>query len=331
MKISILTLAFAAVMLVVPQSLAAPQEAPEALPAQAAPIFLRESVVVSGKLVRIGDLFANVKENAETPVAYAPEPGKRAFFDANWLYRVARAYKLNWKPLSVQVRVVVERDSIVIKREEIEDHILAALIESGVGMDENMSVEVSNHMLRFYVAGDSSATLAVEDISYEQRTMRFTAIIAVPANDPAAPRMRVTGRVYKVSETPVMVRRMLAGEVIARRDIVMIKVRDKRLQNNVILNAEDLIGKAPRRSLRAGTPIHASDVRRPILVPRGSLVTMILRLPDMVLTAKGKALDEGSDGDAVRVVNTQSNTVIDAVVIRTGVVTVRPNGQIAMN
>ena len=354
MRTNILTLAFAGMMLAAPAALAAPASpaspaSPAALAAPAAPavketpavpemlanqadqIFLRESVMVSGKLIRLGDLFANAGETADVPVAYSPKPGKRATFDSNWLYRVAQGYKLKWRPLSIHVKAVVERDSIVIKREEIEDHILAALIDKDVGVDGDMSVEVNNRMLRLYVAGDSDATLYVEDVEFEPRTNRFTAIVTAPVNDPAAPRTRVTGRVFKVSEVPVLNRRMLSGEIISARDIEWIKLRSKRLQNDAILTAEDLIGKAPRRSMRAGAPIRSSEVRRPVLVPRGGLVTIVLRMPDMILTAQGKALDEGSDGDTIRVTNTQSNTVIEAVVSGASIVSVRPTNRVAMN
>ena len=308
-------------------ALAAPLAAPPALAAQA---FLNESVVVGGNVVYLGDLFSEAGENAGAAVAYAPAPGKRAVFDARWLYRVARAYHLDWKPLSPQDQAVVERQSFLIKREEVEDHILAALIDKG--LDADMRVELSNRMLRIHVPGDSSATLAVEDIMFEPRTQRFTAIIAAPANDPAAKRIRVTGRAYRVREVPVLARRVLAGEIIGENDINWLKIRTKRIQNNTVLDAEALIGMTPSRgALRVGAAVRSSDIRRPVLVAKGSLVTMVLRLPNMILTSQGKAIENGSDGDTIRVTNTQSNTVVEAVVIGANKVTVRPLSHVVMN
>ena len=62
---------------------------------------LRESVSVKSKLVRLNDLFSGTGEKADIAVAYAPVPGKRAIFDSRWLYRVARAYGLSWRPLGL--------------------------------------------------------------------------------------------------------------------------------------------------------------------------------------------------------------------------------------
>ena len=69
---------------------------------------------------------ANRADKADAAVAYAPAPGERAIFDARWLYRVARAYRLNWRPLSARQQIVVERVSQIIERSEIVDTIMAA-------------------------------------------------------------------------------------------------------------------------------------------------------------------------------------------------------------
>ncbi len=296
--------------------------------AEAAPVTLRQSVTVSGGMVRLGDLFVPAGDKAEAAVAYAPAPGKRAIFDARWLYRVARAYGLNWRPLSVHEKAVVARESIVIGRREIADHILAALVDEGV--DADMQVELSNRMLRIHIPGDSTATVAVEDVAYDPRTRRFIAIVAAPADDPAARRIRVTGRVHRVIDVPVLTRRVLAGEVIRERDVKWIAMRGDRLQRDTIQDSGALIGKSPRRGLRAGVPVRVSDVRLPVLVPRRSLGTIIYRVRSMTLTARGRALEDGGAGDTVRVANTQSNTVVQAVVTGVNRVSVQPAGPIAM-
>jgi flagella basal body P-ring formation protein FlgA len=61
------------------------------------------------------------------------------------------------------------------------------------------------------------------------------------------------------------------------------------------------------------------------------LVTIILKSPKMTLTAQGKALDDGSDGDTVRITNTQSNKVIEAEVTGPAKVAVLATGLMAMN
>lgn len=292
-------------------------------------VILRGHVVVNSDLVLLGDIFTGAGDKADTPVAYTPAPGKRAVFDARWLSRVARAHGLNWRPTGIRDRTVVKRESFVIGRQEIEDVILAALIDRGA--NPGLEVELSNRMLRLHVAGDATATIAVEDAVFEPRTKRFTAIIVAPADDPSAKRIRVTGRLIKVSDVPVLARRVMSGEIIGEGDIEWIKVRSSRLQRDIILDAGDLVGKSAKRGLRAGKPVRASEVRRPLLVTKSSLVTIILRAPSLLLMSQGRALEHGSDGDTIRVINTQSNKVIEAMVIGPGRVTVRTLDTVALN
>lgn len=292
-------------------------------------ITLRKSVQVRGHLVRLGDLFTVTGEKADIEVAYAPEPGKRAVFDARWLYRVAHAYKIDWRPLSSEIRTVITRDSVVIDRAEIEEMILAALAEKGA--DPDAEVDLGNRVLRLHVPGEAAEAVEVEEMSYDQRSQRFSAIISAPSGNGAARQIRIRGRLFSTTEVPVLNRRVLAGELIKRQDLKWIKVRSRRLQPNTVINDSDLVGRTPRRGLRAGYPILASAVQRPVLVPKGSLVTMILRTPQMLLTAQGKALQNGSEGDVVRISNSQSNTVVEAEVVGEGRVAVRPTTLMAIN
>ena len=224
---------------------------------------------------------------------------------------------------------MVERESQAITRAEIEDSIYDALISQGA--ERSMSVELSNRLLRLYVASGSLATVGVEDVAYEPRTGRFTAIVVAPARDPRATRTRVTGRLIKITEVPVLNRRMLRNEVITKGDIKWIKVRGDRLRRGTITDSNELIGMAVKRGAKSGMPLQTGAIQRPILVAKGSLVTIILKAPKMILTVQGKALDNGADGDTVRITNTQSNKVIEAEVTGMGKVAVLLTGIVAMN
>ena len=291
---------------------------------------LRTGVKVTGRYVTLGDMFENIDEKlAETQVAYAPEPGKKAIFDAKWLFRVSKAYKLGWLPLSRLDRSVVERDSIVIGREEIETAVLNALVDDGA--DPESLVDFSNRSLRIWVAAEADAAVEVVDVNYNQRTRRFTAIVAAPAGDPEARRHRLTGRVHKMAEVPVLARAIIPGEVIRKNDIQWIQARADRLQRDTLTDPRDLIGKTPRRGLRSGSPVRSSEVRRPVLASKGSLVTMVFRADQMTLTTRGRALEDGSEGDAIRISNSKSSAVVEGVVTGSNLVAVTVIGATATN
>ena len=99
---------------------------------------------------------------------------------------------------------------------------------------------------------------------------------------------------------------------------------------NALQDAEDLIGMSPLRALSAQRPVKKSDIRSPILVPKGSLVTMVFRTDRMVLTAQGRALQSGSKGDVIRILNAKTHRTIDGLVVNSGTVTVKPLGRVAL-
>lgn len=291
---------------------------------------LREHVVVDENVIRLDDLFTNVTERAEAPVAYAPQAGKRAVLDARWLYRVARAYKVNWRPLSAKVSTTVERASISVPLSEVKAEILFALAEFNVG--EDMDVEFSTRFSELHLPTGSVPTINIESVNYQDRTGRFTAMVSAGEGAHTTEKIRLSGRAYSVAEVPVLANRVLRGDVIKSTDVKWVRMRADRVQADTLLHMDDLIGMTPKRGVRAGVPVRVTDVQRPRLVNKNDLVTIVHHVPNMILTAQGKALQHGADGDVIQIKNAQSTQVIEAEIIGPGRVAVRTVAQqLSMN
>ncbi len=281
---------------------------------------LNEHIVVNSKIVRLGDLFTNTGEKAEVSVAYAPEPGKRSLLDARWLYRVAHNYKIDWKPLSALTQAVVERESVTVPQDDIKAQILNALADQGATGE--MDIEFTSPLQQLYLPADADPTLSVEGLSYQPRTGRFTAIM-VASKGLSMERVRLSGRAFRTVDVPVLRSRILKGDVITEGDLQWIKMKSDRVQQDVIVDINDIIGKTPKHGLRAGSTIRSTEVSRPVMVTKNSLVMIVHQVPNMTLTAQGKALQNGAEGDVVQIKNGRSNQVIEAEVIGPGRVVVR--------
>lgn len=286
---------------------------------------LREHVVVDDNVIRLDDLFTNVTERAEAPVAYAPQAGKRAVLDARWLYRVARAYNVDWRPLSSKVTSIVERASISVSLSEIKTEILFALAEYNIG--EDMDVEFSTRFQELHLPAGSVPTINIENVNYQDRTGRFTAMVSAGEGAHTTDKLRLTGRAYRVAEVPVLANRVLRGDIIKSTDVKWVRMRADRVQADILLHMDDLIGMTPKRGIRAGAAIRVTDVQRPQLVKKNDLVTIVHHVPNMILTAQGKALQNGADGDIIQIKNAQSTQVIEAEIIGPGRVAVRTIAQ----
>jgi flagella basal body P-ring formation protein FlgA len=93
------------------------------------------------------------------------------------------------------------------------------------------------------------------------------------------------------------------GEVIVGSDIGLQTIAPERMRPGMAMEATALVGREARRLLRAGEPVRAEDVRMPILVAKGSTVTMTFNVPGIILTATGRAMTEGGLGESVVVQN----------------------------
>jgi flagellar basal body P-ring formation protein FlgA len=124
------------------------------------------------------------------------------------------------------------------------------------------------------------------------------------------------------------------GETIADSDLTYITVSTDRPLNGVVVSMTQLDGKEARRFLQTGEAVRTDDVRAPVLVARGSTVTMIFEAPGISLTEVGRATSEGGLGETVTIMNPVSYRQITGVVtgpgeVRAGDVTPVTGRQVA--
>ncbi len=116
------------------------------------------------------------------------------------------------------------------------------------------------------------------------------------------------------------VRNIARGDIISADDLATKTVPNGNLFSGVADSVDQLAGKQARRFLRLGQPVRIDDVRAPILVTKGSTVTMTFHAPGITLTAVGKAMSEGGRGEMVTVLNPVSYRQITATVTGPGTV-----------
>lgn len=306
-------LAAAAVLFGAPDAVAAPS--------------LRPSVVVSAPLVRLGDIFADAGAEAPAEVAPAPAAGQRTIFDAKWLAAIAHEHHLDWTPGSDYDQVVVERASRAIGGDAIAARLLAEI--GATQPIDNAVVLLDNGGVRLVVPADAGDSLTVDGLTFDPRTGRLSAFVSATAGNANAERQRITGRLVFQTDLPVLTRAMSPGEKITAADIGHVIMRRDQVGPDVITDAAALIGKTPRRLLRAEQTVHTGDVQVPIIIHKDELVTIVLDTPTLHLTAQAKALDDGTMGAAIRVANTSSNRIVDATVRGPNTVSITPTTIIA--
>jgi flagella basal body P-ring formation protein FlgA len=287
---------------------------------------LRPSATVTGSVIRLGDLFSDAGARADDAVAPSPPPGSRTIFDGAWLANAAREHGLDWQPRSRFDQAAVERATRIIDADAIRARLLAAISERQPV--ENGDIQLDNPGLQFAVAAEASAPVAVENLAIDARSGRFSAVLAGDDTGDAA-RQPVSGRLIQMASLPVLRHAIAPGVVIASGDIEELRLRAERVGPDMAVDRRELVGKAPRRALRAHEPVRLGDIQTPILVHKGDLVSIVLETAALRLTAQGKALEDAAQGASIRVANTKSNRVIDAKVVSANSVTVAMPARLA--
>mgnify|MGYP002011662189 CR=1 FL=1 len=291
---------------------------------------LRHHTIIRDDVVRLGDIFQDAGKHANRVVLQAPEPGKRITLNVQWLYNASRSYDVKWKPLSTLDQAVLERSTILISTEQIRE-VIDAEIRNKLAKSYKFEIDLDNRLLQMHLPGEAIPSVKIKRLQLDPQTRRFSAMLTSGEGRTQLKRhINATGRYHRLIDIPVLVRRMRSGETIGQRDIRQITVRADKIDMNALHNAEDLIGMSPLRTISADRAIKRNDIRMPILVPKGSIVTMVFQTNRMTLTAQGKALQNGSKGDTIRILNAKTHKNIDGTVVNSGTVNVKSASRVAL-
>lgn len=323
MRIANSILGLAAVALAVT---AVPASAAERKGAEIAqPVALKTDIVVEGDTVTLGDLFSGVDSKAATPIARSPKPGEQVRLPADWLARVARAYAIEWTPLSNMQEATLRRAAQHVNGQQIADAIGARIRQRGA--DATTTVQLDTPAMRLTLPVTAPLEVEIAALRYDAETGRFTANVMAPSAARPYASATVSGRAVKMVEVPVLKRRISRGEIVSKQDVIWATMEGDRLNRNHLLDPNRIVGKSARRGVQPETPLRETDLEAPVLVAKNSLVTLLLETNQMRLTAQGRAMQDGAVNEVIRVMNTKSNTTVTGLVTADGVVSVSPNAE----
>lgn len=274
---------------------------------------------VDGNVVTVGDVFEGVTSNADYVLAPAPAHGKTLTLKTRDLKRISDAFNLGWYPQDGFAQTVIRRSGRSLDRFAIEAALQKKLSEALSG--RKFEIRLDDPAVSLSLPEGAGAALEVTNLKYDIARGDFRALVSAQnASLPSAKR-EVTGRLYPVTTVPVLKASLHKGDVISEHDLEYVDIRTAELGANIISDASKLVGMSPRRALQPLKPLAASDIVLPVVVRKGDIVTMTLENRSISLTAQGKALEHGAEGETVRVANTSSGQTLEAVV--TGPRTVR--------
>ena len=280
---------------------------------------LRASVAVAGDVVRIGDMIDNAGRSASIAIYRAPDLGTTGSLPTAQVIAALQAHQV----IGVDTRniktVTVTRLSRAVGAGELRLQIARALEHrNGLGDAANLSLTLDREVQDLQLDASYTGPLQPVSVRYEPRTGRFDIILEIANDGGAQPaKLRFTGIAIETVEAAVLTRNVERNEILKASD-VMTERRPKAEVGSDPARPGQAIGMQMRRQLRAGQALRSADLAKPDLVQRDDTVTLIYQSPGIYLTIRGKALDNGAEGDVVSVLNLQSKRTISGVVIGRG-------------
>ena len=287
----------------------------EAAAENAAMPSLKGEITVDSDFVRLGELIDNAGQNAITPLFRAPELGASGTIQVYRIIEAVRGQGLSLFDTHGLSEVVVKRASRAIALPEI-DHAVATVAahQYGFGEAADLAVTFDSYVRGFAIELGVTGTPRIAQFSFDLRTQRFEGTVEVPGSGVLRRKpVHVSGLLYETAEVVTPARPLARGEAIRENDVA-VERRPKAEVGDAIRRAEAVIGMAARHDLRSGQFLHPADLMKPELVGRGDPVTLVFESPGVKLTVQAKALESGTQGDMVQVLNPQSKRIVQAMV-----------------
>jgi flagella basal body P-ring formation protein FlgA len=272
--------------------------------ADAAEIELQDDVVVSGAVVRLGDIARVLNEKPELAAELESLP-------------------LFPSPAAGKTRLV--------RKQELSQLLAFA--------DEQLSscrvVGASAVQIRAAQATASPATVVKVATSATVAVKPVIAKVNHEVAAPNAPKIHMASPIAVAGNTPiattetiavVALRKLDRGQKIRREDVELQQVSSETLESGAIYDLNAVVGREATQSINAKVAISAKMVQSPRLVRRGETVTVRSVAAGVRITTSAKALEDGSDGSLVQIDLEESHERITARVTGMQQVEVYANG-----
>ncbi len=315
---------FASALFAIAPAHANPSIAGAASAAPAPTPSLRAEITVHRDEVRLGDLLDHAAEAAAIPVFHAPALGASGTIQTFRIIEAARQHGIAYLDTRGLHEVTIFRASRTLTVSDLERAVAeAAMRHLGTGSIDDIAVRFDRDVRAVQVEPDAVGAPKIARFSYDSYTGRFEGLLELHGSMTLRRNpLRLSGTVTETAETVIVARSIQRGEMLRESDILVERRPRAEIASDVMLTPGAVIGQAARRALRAGQPLRAADLMKPDLVARNDTVTIVFEVPGITLTARGKALAAGAEGETIEVLNPHSRRVLHATVIGPGTVSV---------
>jgi flagella basal body P-ring formation protein FlgA len=276
---------------------------------------LRSQATITEDVVRIGDLVDHAGIVAKVAIFRAPDLGTTGTVPAERVVEAVRAHAIVGLDTAGISEVTVTRASRAFQPSAIEA-ILAQAISAqyAFGPAKDIVLNFDRELRAVHAEPGSKGEPRIARVSFDARSGRFDATLDIPGQNA----LRLTGRAVATIEVVTLARAVGRGETLKHADLVVERRPRTQPGTGFVSGIDQAAGLAARNALQTGAALRTADLMKPEIVQRNEVVTLIYEVPGITLTVRGKALDGGTEGDTIAVMNEQSKRMVQGTVIGPG-------------
>lgn len=290
-------------------------------------IAVTAEAMLTGAQITLGDIAviegdepARIAALREIPLGSAPPPGDRVSLSRHLLTsRLAASQTdfsgVDWTPLPEAVSIV--RGGQVLSGQNLADIALARLRAK---LPARPDAEITVSLLQ--AIPDLVVPLGVLDYRLAGQNFRFgtpqTAYLLVSADAILCRRVPVRFEAKQFATVVTTTAAIAARETVTPDRVRLSRLEVSRLPAGYLTSPEQAVGLVLKRSLAAGAVIYPSHLNQPILIKRGSAVTIAAAADGVEVTVPGIAQSDGRAGQFISVRNTITGRRLTARVIDKG-------------
>jgi flagella basal body P-ring formation protein FlgA len=207
---------------------------------------------------------------------------------------------------------------------------ISSCLGYGYSPDEDLNQYLASEILNLMPQSDAPVDVQVildqtptlknpeiQDLKILPGNQRFTATLVAGKNTAS-----ISGKILKTIEVPVLNIGLNREDIIAPENVILEKIPAQQLNRSMVTDINNLIGKSAKTTLSPNKPIMIHHIQNPVLVKKGSMVNVLVSAPNMELKTQGRSMDNGSQGDQIRVMNINTKNIIQGTIMGPGQVTV---------
>jgi len=282
---------------------------------------INEKATIQGDVILLRDIASfspeadpRVTELGELELGAAPYPGQTLTLNSRYL--ISRL-GLNITADDIQVKIpetlLVSRTAQIVDSENIKRIFKKHILSNTSRPPKNITFEAITAPARL-VLPEGRLTWEVRERNSDDYIGNVQLIVIFRVDGRPIRKVSVSGRVRIRQMVIRAARNLRPGDLIESEDISFSSEEMTYIPKQTLIDGNEIIGKRAARSIRVNQLITAEMIEDPPVVQKGSKVLIKAESDQILITTIGKVLEDGRNGDLVKVVNVSSGKEIYATV-----------------